>query len=165
MKIAQDLAGYTLGEADILRRCMGKKKADEMNKQREKFLDGAAKKGVEHSIADGLFDKMVLFAEYCLSYDTQIMTVEYGALPIGKIVTEKIQCSIFSVDSLGHIIQQPIVQWHDRGQQEVFEYLLEDGGIIRATSDHKFMTSDLKMLPIQEIFDRGLDLFQSETLP
>ncbi|WP_309742347.1 DNA polymerase III subunit alpha [Chamaesiphon sp. OTE_20_metabat_361] len=164
MKIAQDLAGYTLGEADILRRCMGKKKADEMNKQREKFLDGAAKKGVAHSIADALFDKMVLFAEYCLSYDTKVMTVEYGALPIGKIVTEKIACTVWSVDESGCIIQQPIVQWHDRGQQEVFEYLLDNGNIIRATVNHKFMTSDRQMLPIQEIFDRNLDLLQIDEL-
>jgi DNA polymerase III subunit alpha len=165
MKIAQDLAGYTLGEADILRRCMGKKKADEMNKQREKFLDGSAKKGVPHAIADALFDKMVLFAEYCLSYDTKVITVEYGALPIGKIVKEKIACTIWSVDESGYIVQQPIVQWHDRGQQEVFEYLLDDGNIIRATADHKFMTVDRQMLSIQEIFDRNLDLLQLNKLP
>jgi DNA polymerase III subunit alpha len=98
MKIAQDLAGYTLGEADILRRCMGKKKADEMNKQREKFLDGAAKKGVEHSIADALFDKMVLFAEYCfnkshstayayVTYQTAFLKANYPAEYMSALLT------------------------------------------------------------------------------
>jgi DNA polymerase III subunit alpha len=98
MKIAQDLAGYTLGEADILRRCMGKKKADEMNKQREKFLDGAAKNGVEHSIADALFDKMVLFAEYCfnkshstayayVTYQTAFLKANYPAEYMSALLT------------------------------------------------------------------------------
>jgi DNA polymerase III subunit alpha len=98
MKIAQDLAGYTLGEADILRRCMGKKKADEMNKQREKFLDGSAKNGVEHSIADALFDKMVLFAEYCfnkshstayayVTYQTAFLKANYPAEYMSALLT------------------------------------------------------------------------------
>jgi DNA polymerase III subunit alpha len=98
MKIAQDLAGYTLGEADILRRCMGKKKADEMNKQREKFLDGSAKKGVPHSVADALFDKMVLFAEYCfnkshstayayVTYQTAFLKANYPAEYMSALLT------------------------------------------------------------------------------
>jgi DNA polymerase III subunit alpha len=92
MKIAQDLAGYTLGEADILRRCMGKKKADEMNKQREKFLDGSAKKGVPHAIADALFDKMVLFAEYCFNkshstYQTAFLKANYPAEYMSALLT------------------------------------------------------------------------------
>jgi DNA polymerase III subunit alpha len=98
MKIAQDLAGYTLGEADILRRCMGKKKADEMQKQREKFLDGAAKKGVELTIADSLFDKMVLFAEYCfnkshstayayVTYQTAFLKANYPAEYMSALLT------------------------------------------------------------------------------
>ncbi|WP_373538599.1 DNA polymerase III subunit alpha [Chamaesiphon sp.] len=98
MKIAQDLAGYTLGEADILRRCMGKKKADEMNKQREKFLDGSAKKGVPHAVADALFDKMVLFAEYCfnkshstayayVTYQTAFLKANYPAEYMSALLT------------------------------------------------------------------------------
>jgi hypothetical protein len=144
----------------IAHNCMGKKKIDEMQKHREIFIDGSTKNGVTQDVANKLFDDMVLFAEYCLSYDTEILTEEYGAIAIGKIVSEQIKCTVYSVDENGFVYTQSIAQWHDRGEQEIFEYTLENGSIIKATKDHKFMTSDGEMLAIDEIFEKGLDLKQ-----
>ncbi len=64
MQIAQVLAGYSLGGADMLRRAMGKKKPEEMAKQREIFMEGSGKNGVEPVNAGEIFDLMELFAEY-----------------------------------------------------------------------------------------------------
>ena len=163
MKIAQELAGYSLGEADLLRRAMGKKKKAEMEKHRGKFIDGSAKNGVTKDIAEDLFEQMIQFAEYCLSYDTEVLTVEHGALPIGEIVEKKLDCLVYTQHPEGFIYIQRIEQWHDRGTQEVFEYTLENGVTIKATKDHKFMTTDGQMLPIDEIFERGLNLLDGNS--
>ena len=64
MQIAQIIAGYTLGGADLLRRAMGKKKAEEMAQQRAIFTDGAKAKGHDPNLATQLFDLMEKFAEY-----------------------------------------------------------------------------------------------------
>jgi DNA polymerase-3 subunit alpha len=64
MQIAQELAGYTLGGADLLRRAMGKKKPEEMAKQRSVFEDGAKEKGVNPDLAMRIFDLVEKFAGY-----------------------------------------------------------------------------------------------------
>jgi DNA polymerase-3 subunit alpha len=64
MLVAQILAGYSLGAADMLRRAMGKKKPEEMAKQRTIFLEGAARRGADTKVAERLFDLMEKFAEY-----------------------------------------------------------------------------------------------------
>ncbi len=67
MQIAQVLGGYSLGQADLLRRAMGKKKPAEMEKQREMFVSGCTKNGVSQNVAEQLFTMMVQFAEYCFN--------------------------------------------------------------------------------------------------
>ncbi len=64
MQISQIIGGYTLGGADMLRRAMGKKKAEEMAKHRETIAEGAKKKGYDPALAEQLFDLMTKFAEY-----------------------------------------------------------------------------------------------------
>ena len=64
MQIAQTLAGFTAGEADILRRAMGKKKKAELDKQKERFINGATKKGITKDVANFVFTKIEPFAQY-----------------------------------------------------------------------------------------------------
>ena len=98
MKMAQDLAGYSLGQADLLRRAMGKKKPEEMNKQRELFIDGSTKNGVPQKVAEQLFEQMVLFAEYCfnkshstayayVTYQTAYLKANYPAEYMAALLT------------------------------------------------------------------------------
>lgn len=90
MQIAQVLAGYTLGSADLLRRAMGKKKPEEMAKQREVFVSGACERGVTERTATHIFDLMEKFAGYgfnkshsaayaLLAYQTAYLKAYYPA--------------------------------------------------------------------------------------
>ncbi len=64
MQLAQKLAGYSLGEADLMRRAMGKKKQEEMAKEENKFIDGAVERGIKKKTAKEIFDLMAKFADY-----------------------------------------------------------------------------------------------------
>lgn len=67
MQIFQTLAGYSLGEADMVRRMMGKKKLDEMAKQKDLFIEGSSKNGMSAKAATELFEQIEKFAEYCFN--------------------------------------------------------------------------------------------------
>lgn len=77
MQIAQAVAGYSLGEADLLRRAMGKKKVAEMEKQRAIFIAGAKKKDIPKAEAEGIFDLLEKFANYGFN---KSHSAAYGAL-------------------------------------------------------------------------------------
>ena len=90
MQIAQELAGYSLGEADLLRRAMGKKKPEEMAQQRQIFVKGAAKNAISETLAEHIFDLMEKFAGYgfnkshsaayaLLAYQTAWLKAHYPA--------------------------------------------------------------------------------------
>ena len=98
MQIAQVLAGYTLGGADMLRRAMGKKKPEEMAKQRAVFEDGAIKNGVDGELAMKIFDLVEKFAGYgfnkshsaayaLVSYQTLWLKAHYPAEFMAAVMT------------------------------------------------------------------------------
>lgn len=67
MQIVRDLAGYTMGQSDLVRRAMAKKKHDVMEKERVNFVNGAAKNGVSEEISNKIFDQMIDFASYAFN--------------------------------------------------------------------------------------------------
>jgi DNA polymerase-3 subunit alpha len=88
MQIAQSVGGYTMGQADILRRAMGKKNKEEMFSQKKRFIDGALENGVDLGIAQHLFEQMNKFAGYgfnkshstpygLLTYQTAFLKANY----------------------------------------------------------------------------------------
>lgn len=99
MQAAQVLAGYTLGAADILRRAMGKKKVEEMQKQREKFLKGCKEKnGINADVANQVFDLLEKFAGYgfnkshaaayaIVSYQTAYLKANYPVEFLSAMMT------------------------------------------------------------------------------
>src|SRR3569833_510820 len=98
MQIAQVLAGYTLGGADLLRRAMGKKKPEEMAKQRDIFTKGAQDRGIDAKIATPVFDLMEKFAEYgfnkshsaayaLVSYQTAWLKAHYPAAFMAAVMS------------------------------------------------------------------------------
>lgn len=98
MQIAQVLAGYTLGAADILRRAMGKKKPEEMAKQRQIFCEGAKMNGINPDVATHIFDLMEKFAGYgfnkshsasyaLIAYQTAWLKAHYPAAFMAAVLT------------------------------------------------------------------------------
>jgi DNA polymerase III subunit alpha len=126
MQIAQILAGYTLGGADLLRRAMGKKKAEEMAKQRSVFVSGAVARGVREAQATHIFDLMEKFAGYgfnkshsaayaVLSYQTGWLKAHYPAAFMAAVLssdmdkTDKVVTLIDECASMRLAVQPPDV--------------------------------------------------------
>jgi DNA polymerase-3 subunit alpha len=126
MQVAQIMGGYSLGEADILRRAMGKKKVEEMEKQREIFCERAVARGVDTKVAGEVFDKMAFFAGYgfnkshsaaysVLAYQTAWFKANYTAEYMASVLThnmgdiKKVSQFIEECRYLGIIVDPPNV--------------------------------------------------------
>jgi DNA polymerase-3 subunit alpha len=126
MQIAQAVAGYSLGEADILRRAMGKKKVSEMEQQRDVFRRGAETRGIPHTEADRIFDLLEKFANYgfnkshsaaygVLSYQTAYLKAHYrvefaaALLTVERANSEKVAQYVNDARQLGVEVLPPAI--------------------------------------------------------
>jgi DNA polymerase-3 subunit alpha len=142
MQIAQVLAGYTLGGADLLRRAMGKKKPEEMAKQRSVFLEGATSRGVREAQAAHIFDLMEKFAGYgfnkshsaayaMLSYQTGWLKAHYPAAFMAAVLssdmdhTDKVVTFIDECANIGLTVLPPDVN------ESVYQFTVADEKTIR----------------------------------
>ncbi|WP_421334792.1 DNA polymerase III subunit alpha [Aeromonas veronii] len=100
MQIAQTLAGYTLGGADMLRRAMGKKKPEEMAKQRAGFEEGAVKNGVDGELAMKIFDLVEKFAGYGFnkSHSAAYALVSYQTLWLKTHFPAEFMAAVMTAD-------------------------------------------------------------------
>lgn len=130
MQIASVLAGYTLGEGDVLRRAMGKKDQEEMRNQRKKFCTGCSKNGLSEKLAGAIFDKIERFASYgfnkshaaaygYLSYVTAFLKANYPGEWMAALMTcdrddtSKVAKFISECDKLGLSILPPDINEAD----------------------------------------------------
>jgi DNA polymerase-3 subunit alpha len=142
MQIAQVLAGYTLGGADLLRRAMGKKKPEEMAKQRSVFVGGATARGVPEAQAAHIFDLMEKFAGYgfnkshsaayaLLSYQTAWLKAHHPAAFMAAVLssdmdkTDKVVTFIDECAGMGLTVLPPDVN------ESVYQFTVADAKTIR----------------------------------
>lgn len=157
MQIAQVLSGYSLGEADLLRRAMGKKIKEEMDKQRARFVDGAVKNEVSKPQADLIFDLLAKFANYgfnkshaaayaIVSYQTAYMKAHYpveflaASMTLDMANTEKVNDFRQDAGRLGIQVIAPSVQSSFRhfqtGDKRIYYSLAAIKGVGESAVEH-----------------------------
>jgi DNA polymerase-3 subunit alpha len=157
MQIAQVLAGYSLGEADLLRRAMGKKIKEEMDKQRARFVEGAVEREVSKPQADMIFDLLAKFANYgfnkshaaaygIVSYQTAYLKAHYpveflaASMTLDMSNTDKLNDFRQDAKRLGIEVAPPSVQTSFRhfetGENRIYYALAAIKGVGDAAVEH-----------------------------
>ncbi|WP_156851015.1 DNA polymerase III subunit alpha [Bartonella refiksaydamii] len=178
MQIAQVLAGYSLGEADLLRRAMGKKIHKEMQKQRTRFVNGAVAGGVDKDQADIIFDLLAKFADYgfnkshaaayaIVSYQTAYMKAHH---PV-EFLASSMTCDMANTDKLNDFRREalrlgikviaPCVQTSHRvfevGDNCIYYSLAAIKGVGEAVVDHIVACRGNKLFKDLEDFCERID--------
>jgi DNA polymerase-3 subunit alpha len=136
MQIASEMAGFTMGEADTLRRAMGKKDRDLMAQQRDKFVVGCAERGTAAAKAERVWELMEKFAGYgfnkCLTADTLIELADGSRKPITEIRTGDV---VLTKDGSAQAFGT-----RPSGLRQVGRLTLANGMTLRCTPDHPIFT-------------------------
>ena len=168
MRLSRDMAGYTMGQADILRKAMGKKKPEIMAAQKDKFVNGCINNNIDKKIAVEVWGYIDKFAGYgfnkCLAGDTTVI----NKLDDKIYKLEDLACGSYGIDKNnsivldsyvdGELVEDELVEVFETGEKEIYEVELDNGMIIKCTLDHKFICADSKKHTVQEIMDEDLEI-------
>lgn len=155
MRIATDLGGYTLAEADGLRKIMGKKLLDKIDAEQPKFVNGCMKNGIEEAVANDIWAQMKTFAAYgfnkCVHGSTLISLPDDGAqFPIEDLYFEGYRGPVISYDSRGKQVVQIVEDIMLTKVDETYQITLANNDSITVTDGHKFQTQR-GILPLKDI--------------
>jgi len=172
MKVAQVLAGFTGGQADTLRKAVGKKKPELLKQQRDLFVDGCIANDIPKDIAIKIFEQIDFFAGYgfnrCLAGDTTVKNKSDGKiytledLADGSYGVDKDNPIVLDSYVDGELVEDELVEVFETGEKEVYGVELDNGMIIKCTLDHKFICADSKKHTVQEIMDEDLEILYEE---
>jgi len=174
MQAAQYCAGYTLGGADLLRRAMGKKKPEEMVKQRQIFIEGASKKDIDEATANHIFDYMEKFAGYgfnkshaaayaLVAYQTAWLKAHYPAEFLSAVLTSEMQntdnvvfliddCRKNNLEVLPPSVNMSLYQFHAIDEQTIVYGLGAIKGVGEAAMQ-SVIDSRAQEGPFRDLFD------------
>lgn len=168
MKVAVELAGFTKGQADVLRYAVGKKKEKLMKTQLDLFVQGCIKNGIAKDVAEKIFAQIDFFSGYgfnkCLSGDTKVLNkldnkvYDLKQLSNGSYGLNKKNPVILDSMIDDKIIEDELVEVFETGEKEIYEIELTNGMIVKCTLDHKFYCSDGKSHTVKEILDNDFEI-------
>ncbi|MBI3319613.1 MAG: hypothetical protein HYZ89_03395, partial [Candidatus Omnitrophica bacterium] len=147
MRIASDLANFSLAQADLLRRAMGKKIAEVMEGQRRAFLEGCRTNHIPERIANRIFDLMEHFAGYgfnkCVVGETELLDADTGErIAIEALYRHRRAMTTLSVGSDLRLVKRRVLDVLLNGPQHVFRVTTRLGHSITVTDNHPFLTVD-----------------------
>jgi len=180
-RVAKELAGFTGGQADTLRKAIGKKIPELLKEQESLFIEGCKKNNISDDMARAIFKQIDYFGGYgfnrCLSGDTEILNIKNNkryslsylekqfSKVTGRINDHRNQNTIIDnlnivVDSFknGEIVQDVVDDVFKTGEQDLFEIEFDNKLKIKCTLDHKFYCSDGLPHTVKEIIEDKLEV-------
>ncbi len=145
MRVAAEMAGFTLGEADMLRRAMGKKKKEIMDEYRAQFIAGCERNGHPGKLAEELYDQIEKFAGYgfnkCLTGDTLVEDWDTGApYTLAELLKKGLRPAVPSMDAAGRIVRGRVTDVVWNGIKPIYRVTTSSGRRVTATANHPFWT-------------------------
>lgn len=147
MRIAAELAGFSLVDADGLRKAMGKKKPEIMEKYRQQFIDGAKKKSIDEELATRIWNLLEHFGGYgfnkCVAGATALIDAQSGErATVEELYLDRRPFTVHALGEDGKLHPRRVTNVVSNGRKAVYEVRTAQGHRIRATANHPFRTLD-----------------------